>query len=108
MQRARRIWEEGLGSNPQVATALANLAALRKEQGRYSESEPLLQRALAIREEALGPQHPDVASTLNNLGMLLQKQGNYAAAEPLFQRALAIWETGLGLEHPNVDPRSTT
>jgi len=71
--------------------------------GRYSEAEPLLQRALAIREKALGPEHPDVAASLNNLAALYDAQGQYAEAEPLYQRALAIWEKALGPEHPDVD-----
>jgi C-terminal processing protease CtpA/Prc len=38
--------------------------------GRYSEAIPLVQRALAMREKALGPDHPDVATLLNNLASL--------------------------------------
>ena len=38
--------------------------------GRYAEAEPLYERALAIREKALGPDHPDVATSLNNLAVL--------------------------------------
>ena len=60
--------------------------------GRYAEAEPLYQRALAIGEKALGPEHPDVATSLNNLAVLYQATGRYAEAEPLYQRALAILE----------------
>jgi hypothetical protein len=35
----------------------------------------LLERALAIREKALGPEHPEMATSLNNLASLLQDQG---------------------------------
>ena len=34
------------------------------------DAEPLHQRALAICEKALGPEHPDVAMSLNNLAAL--------------------------------------
>jgi len=34
------------------------LAALYSDQAREAEAEPLYQRALAIREKALGPDHP--------------------------------------------------
>ena len=40
-------------------------------QGKYDEAKPNFERALAIREKALGAEHPDVAMGLNNLGMLL-------------------------------------
>ena len=60
------------------------------------KAEPLFERALAIWETALGPEHPDVATSLNNLAMLYYDQGQYAKAEPLYQRALAIREKALG------------
>jgi len=53
-----------------VATSLSNLAALHDSQDQYAKAEPLYNRALAIREKALGPEHPDVATSLNNLAML--------------------------------------
>jgi len=71
-------------------------------QGRYGEAIPLAQRALAIREQALGPEHPDVATSLNNLAYLYKTLGDYPKAEPLYQRALAIQEKALGPEHPDV------
>ena len=67
-----------------------------------SAAEPLYQRALAVREKALGPDHPDVTTSLNNLALLYKSQGRYEAAEPLYKRALAINEKALGLDHPNV------
>jgi len=67
----------------------------------YSAAEPLLRRALAICEQAIGPEHPDTALSLKNLAFLLQDQGDLAAARPLFERALAIREKALGPEHPD-------
>jgi tetratricopeptide (TPR) repeat protein len=72
------------------------------ERGRYTDAKPLYERALAIREKALDPEHPDVATSLNNLAGLYYNQGQYAKAEPLYQRALAIREKALGPEHPDV------
>jgi CHAT domain-containing protein/Flp pilus assembly protein TadD len=62
----------------------------------------LHQRALAIYEKALGPDHLDVALVLNNLAWLYGVQGRYAQAEPLYQRSLAIREKVLGRYHPDV------
>ncbi|MDA2934328.1 tetratricopeptide repeat protein, partial [Acidobacteria bacterium AH-259-D05] len=70
--------------------------------GKYAQAEPLYQRALAIREKALGPEHPQVSDSLNDLAILYWDQGKYAQAEPLHQRARAIWEKALGPEHPDV------
>ena len=85
-----------LGQTP----SLNNLAGLLQDKGRYAEAEPLHRRALAIREQALGPGHPDTAVSLNNLGALIHAQGRYAEAEPLARRALAICQAALGHDHP--------
>ena len=81
---------------------LANLAELYRNSGRYTETEPLYKRALAIQEKALGPDHPDVAQTLNKLALLYDNEGRYADAEPLYKRALTIVEKAFGPDHPNV------
>jgi CHAT domain-containing protein/Tfp pilus assembly protein PilF len=72
------------------------------QQGQYATAIPLAERALAIREKVLEPEHPDVATSLNNLAALYQEQGNYSSAEPLLQRSLAIREKVLEPEHPDV------
>src|SRR5262249_37554015 len=71
-----------------------------RRQAAYSAAEPLLRRALAIAEKALGPEHPDTATSLNNLALVLHDQGDLAAAPSLHERALAIKEKALGPEHP--------
>ncbi len=58
--------------------------------GDLAAARPYLERALAIYEKALGPDHPDTATSLNNLGGLLQAMGDLAAARPYYERALAI------------------
>jgi tetratricopeptide (TPR) repeat protein len=65
-------------------------------------AKPLLERALAIREKALGPEHPDLANSFNNLAVLYDNQGQNTKAEPLFERAPAIREKALGPEHPDL------
>jgi len=72
------------------------------QAGHYTEAEPHLNRALAIREKALGADHLDTATSLNNLAELYESQGKYDEAEPLYKRALAIAEKALGAGHPNV------
>jgi tetratricopeptide (TPR) repeat protein len=81
----------GRSNYPQAGgTRPNNLAGLYRAQGRYSEAEPLYQRALAIAEHRLGPDHPYVAAILNNLVGLYEAQGRHSEAEPLYQRILAI------------------
>jgi tetratricopeptide (TPR) repeat protein len=82
------------------AAQLDRLVAKLLGEGKYREAIAPAERALALREQALGPHHPDVATNLNSLAVLYQDQGVYAKAEPLYVRALAIREHALGTEHP--------
>ncbi|MGI2909814.1 tetratricopeptide repeat protein, partial [Tolypothrix sp. VBCCA 56010] len=69
-------------------------------QGRYSEAEPLYQKALQLYQRLLGEEHPHVAMSYNNLAALYQSQGRYSEAEPLYQKALQLTQRLLGEEHP--------
>src|SRR5207237_1429866 len=81
--------------------SLNNLGALLQDMGDLAGARPYYERALAIREQALGLQHPDTAQSLNNLGFLLQALGDLAGARPCYERALAIREQALGPQHPD-------
>jgi len=50
---------------------------------RFAGAEPLHDRALAIKEKALGPEHPDVATSAKNLAGLFRNTKRQAEAEPL-------------------------
>ena len=84
-----------------AARLLNRAGGYLRERARYGEAEPLWQRALAIVEQALGPDHPDTALSLNNLAVLYWYQGRLAEAGPLCERALAIFERALGPDHPD-------
>jgi tetratricopeptide (TPR) repeat protein len=97
-KRVLAIHEKVLGpENPEVATALNNLAVLYHDQDGYAEAERLHKRALAIREKALGPDHPDLASSFNNLALVYIKRraatltldGSTRALSPSRRRPLA-------------------
>jgi tetratricopeptide (TPR) repeat protein len=89
-------------SEERASDLLNSLASYRHGPlAAYAQARPLFERALAIREEALGPEHPETATSLNNLAVLLEDQGDLANARPLIERALAIKEKALGPEHPD-------
>jgi tetratricopeptide (TPR) repeat protein len=91
------------GSEPSAGYLLDRLASYRQRAlGAYGEVRPLFERALAIREKMLGPDHPDTATSVNNLAFLLHAHGDLAAARTLYQRALAIREKAIGPEHPHI------
>jgi tetratricopeptide (TPR) repeat protein len=82
----------------EAAEALAKALALHKE-GKYREAEPLFRKALAVREEVLGPRHPETAVSCNYLAYNLLAQGLAREAEPLFRKALAVRAEVLGPRH---------
>jgi hypothetical protein len=73
-----------------VAESLQGLGEVHLALGRYPLAEPLLQRALAVRERALGPDHPDVAETLQMYSTLLRRTQRATEAAPLETRAKMI------------------
>jgi len=70
--------------------------------GAYDRAQSLAERALDLREKALGPDHPEVAEALNLLGVISTARSDYSRAELLFQRALAITEKAFSPDHPAV------
>ncbi len=85
----------------EAADLLNRTGLYLNDHASYTIAGPLYKRALAIREQQLGPLHPDTANSLNNLAALYISQGKYEQAEPLFVRALHIYEQQLGPDHPN-------
>jgi len=45
-------------------------------QGKYTEAEPLYERALKIYEDSLDPSHPRVCETLKNMALLKFEQAS--------------------------------
>jgi TonB family protein len=79
---------EQLAEAARLAADVLHLFSQRK----YDEAAPLAERVLAIRSEALGPQHRGVAEAEYNLGMVRVGQGRFEDAEALLRRALAVFE----------------
>lgn len=85
---------------PEAADVLHRTGVYLAGHASYPLAESLFQRALAIWEQQVGPEHPLVASALNGLASLYREQGKYAEAELLYQRALTIREQQLEPNHP--------
>lgn len=66
------------------------------------EARQKAQRALALREGVLGPDHPDVARAIFTLGNIEYEVDDLPKAETLFQRAVLIREKSLPPDHPEL------
>ncbi|HEY8379908.1 MAG TPA: serine/threonine-protein kinase [Nannocystis sp.] len=87
-----------------VHTALGNAAYAR---GEFEAADRHFRTALALRREALGPDHPDVASSLNDLGNNDYARGRYAEAREALEQALALRARVLGPDHPDLSNTET-
>ncbi|MBI1924419.1 tetratricopeptide repeat protein [Candidatus Poribacteria bacterium] len=85
-----------------AARLLTRMGRYLHDRTRYDEAEPLLTRALAIREQSEGPNALHTAESLYNLGWLYISQIQYVEAEPLFQQALTIRQKTLDPNHPDI------
>jgi CHAT domain-containing protein/tetratricopeptide (TPR) repeat protein len=97
------------GQVPEGRTAqLAEAERLTREiptlyrTGRYTEALADAQRALAIREQLLGPEHLDTATSLNHLGVILFSMGRPQEARPLLERSLAVRRKLLAPGDPDI------
>jgi len=79
---AERVGGEVLALAPGDATALARLAWVHYNQGRYAEAEPLYRRALAA--------FPASADNRTGLGWTLLKLGRHKEAREAFEAVLAF------------------
>lgn len=66
------------------------------------ETQQLGERAVAIKEKFLGPEHLGVAESLHQLAIVLYYLGDYDKAVRLSKRTLAIREEALGMDHEDV------
>jgi len=79
-----------------VADQLGDQAAQLYRAGHFQEAIPLAERALAINEKLLGPEHPLIAGSLKDVALAYRAAGAYAKAESCLERALRIVEKLVG------------
>jgi len=84
---------------PQASRLLNQAGYYLFERARYTEAEPLLQRALAIDQVQSGSLHHQVVRSLNNLASLYKDQGRNGEAALLYEQALKMCEEQLGSQH---------
>ena len=73
-----------------LAENLTSLAGLQFQQGIFDRAEPLLTKALALREQVLGADNPELADRLRDLAKLLKKLGRLEDAEKHYSRAKVL------------------
>ena len=81
---------------------LLGRAVRRSPKVSNEDKRAIAERAVAIKEKALGPADPHLATSLVNLGVQRALAGDPASARPLLERALTILEAAFGPDHLSV------
>jgi tetratricopeptide (TPR) repeat protein len=70
--------------------------------GEYSKVLSSHEKALAIQQQSLPPNHPDLAMSYNNIGLVYENMSNYSKALSFYERAVDIGQRSLPSNHPNL------
>jgi CHAT domain-containing protein/tetratricopeptide (TPR) repeat protein len=102
--RRLKVAEHFLGPGSALAGRCLNgLGETLWEVGDMAGARRNFELALAVREQALGPDDPAVAETLFNLGqVVLVSDNDTAAAKKIYERVIAILEKNPGPESPDM------
>jgi tetratricopeptide (TPR) repeat protein len=84
------------------ARALAQIGTALWKEGELDQAIEHHQRAMALTEAVLGPEHPLLVDSLNSLGAVASTQGKLDEALAYQERALTLAEAVLGPGHPHV------
>ncbi len=87
--------------HPHTATSYLSLAYNLNKQRKYTEAQPLVEKALQIYRRLLTDDHPDTARCYNNVAHNLEAQGKHREAQPLHEKALEIRRRLLTDDHPD-------
>jgi tetratricopeptide (TPR) repeat protein len=104
-QRAQRVYEILLEQETEEsakAPIYHQLGWVKDEQGEYQEAIRFYEKALAIQQQSLPPNHPYLAASYNNIGAVHQNMGDYPKALSSYEKALAIRQQSLPPNHPDL------
>ena len=105
--RAREILDKsakdidtGLANDPELQAQMMNvMGTVYQSLGLTSKAEPLLRRALEIRQRILGPRNPDTLQSQQDLSGAVLAESHYPEAEKLCRETMKTRRQVLGPEH---------
>lgn len=105
--RAREILDKsakdidtGLANDPELQAQMMNvMGTVYQSLGLISKAEPLLRRALEIRQRILGPRNPDTLQSKQDLAVAMLAESHYPEAERLCRETLETRRQVLGPEN---------
>ena len=102
LDKAAKEIDSGLGNDPELqAKMMHTMAVTYGGLGLYSRAQPLIERAVEIQRQTLGPRNPDTLYSMAELAKVRAEEGHYAESEKLIREILEIRRRVLGPEHPD-------
>jgi eukaryotic-like serine/threonine-protein kinase len=93
--------DTGLSSDPELqAKMMSTMAVTYRGLGLYSRAQTLQERAVAIQQRTLGPEHPDTLRSMTTLANILSDEGHDDDAEKLMRHTLELERKVLGPRNP--------
>ncbi|CAF0997718.1 unnamed protein product [Adineta steineri] len=78
------------------------LGWIKYNQGKYQDALISHEKALAIQQQLLPPNHPDLGDSYNKIGNVYYSMGDYPKALLSHEKALAIRQQSLPSTHPHL------
>jgi CHAT domain-containing protein len=105
MQKAKQIWEEGLGpQHPNVGFALLGIAGVQEDKNDYEAARTQYEAALEVYLSAYGQKHPEVSGVYAALANLELQQGQYTKALDHVKEAYAANHDTYSTEESSLYP----
>jgi tetratricopeptide (TPR) repeat protein len=89
-ENALKLAEAAHAPSSSVAHLLVNIGSLHFRAHRLATAESIYQRAMAMAESSLGPEHPLIGQILFNYAVVLRGSRKRALADKFEKRGLAI------------------
>lgn len=102
LKRAIQEWNLAQPGDPQCLPAIEALAGIYRDRSQYADAEPLLQRAVRLRESASGLDNAELIPAVDSLAYIEFGLQKYPEAEALYKRLLDLWQKNAGADHPMV------
>jgi len=102
LKRAIQEWSLAQPGDPQCLPAIEALAGIYRDRSQYSDAEPLLQRAVRMREASDGLETAELIPSVDSLAYVEFGLQKYPEAEALYKRLLGLWQKNAGADHPMV------
>jgi tetratricopeptide (TPR) repeat protein len=103
--KAQEVYEVLLDqttNESEKAPIYGQLGSVKYNQGEYQEAITFYEKALAVQQQSIPPNHPDLAISYMGIGSVFYSMGAYPKALEYYEKALVIQQQSLPPNHPSL------